>query len=187
VDEIAGDQNFVKGMRMAPQRLTAFDEELTLQKNIDGSLSMALDNQREYTAFQFDLYLPEGIDVTHMALNAERKQKHQLLYNKVEDGHYRVAAISTSNRTFNGNNGDLLGMLTTGMANGDIRLDNIHFFTVDGSDYLFDAVNLDVATGIENLTTSTKDVDSIYTLDGRRVSAAKKGIFIVNGKKVVLK
>ncbi len=44
----------------------------------------------------------------------------------------------------------------------------------------------DEATGIEELTTSDSNT-SIYDISGRKVSKARKGVYIINGKKVVVK
>jgi hypothetical protein len=41
-------------------------------------------------------------------------------------------------------------------------------------------------TGISNVSASTK-TNITYTLDGRRVENPTKGIYIMNGKKVVIK
>ena len=51
------------------------------------------------------------------------------------------------------------------------------------------ALNLgDESTGIESLTASLMGEGSIYTLDGRRIGkAAQKGVYIQNGKKVIIK
>ena len=51
------------------------------------------------------------------------------------------------------------------------------------------ALNLgDESTGIESLTASPMGEGSIYTLDGRRIGkAAQKGVYIQNGRKVVIK
>lgn len=43
----------------------------------------------------------------------------------------------------------------------------------------------DEETAISNLTTSLKGEEAIYDLSGRRVNKAQKGIYIVNGKKVL--
>lgn len=42
-------------------------------------------------------------------------------------------------------------------------------------------------TGIDTLETETPNAQTIYDLSGRRVSKAQKGLYIVNGKKVILK
>ncbi len=185
VNEIAGDQNFVKPM-MAPRKITADEESLSLTEGNSG-LSLALENQRSYTAFQFDLYLPEGVDVTTMMLNAQRKQKHQLLYNKVESGHWRVTAFSTSNRSFQGHDGELLSFALD--IEGDIALRNIQFFDAEGNGYQFDDICQSGVTGVKAIDHSPLTIDhsNIYDIQGRRHTKLQRGLNIVNGKKVFVK
>ena len=191
VNEIAGDQHFIKSSTVKP--LPEIHEVLSLTEKADGSLALNLVNQRGYTAFQFDVMLPEGVDIMQMALSSSRKQKHQLLYNKVEDGHYRVVALSTSNHTFSGNQGELLGFVTDSSINDGILIDDIHFFTPNGQDYLFDAVSLSGTTGIETVAEGVElqvgERPALYDMQGRKIllPASKKGIYIKNGKKVVIK
>ena len=45
----------------------------------------------------------------------------------------------------------------------------------------------DAATGIKNVETETKEDNKIYDLQGRQVTNPHKGIYIVNGKKRVIK
>lgn len=187
VNEIAGDQNFVKAKR-APSRTAESEDALSLTLTDEG-LALVLANQRDYTAFQFDLFVPEGTDVARMLLNAERKQKHQLLYNKVEEGHYRVAALSTSNRTFQGNDGELLNFTLEGVASGDVTIRDIHFFDTEGGDYMFCDLQSSSATEISSLKEeqTTTRPHGIYDLQGRKVETMSHGIYIVNGKKVIIK
>ena len=43
------------------------------------------------------------------------------------------------------------------------------------------------ATGIDQIATGADTTKSVYDLSGRRVNKAIKGIYIVNGKKVLVK
>lgn len=191
VNEIAGDQHFVKSSTV--KLLPEIHEVLSLTEKTDGSLALNLENQRGYTAFQFDIFLPEDVDITEIALNGSRRQQHQLLYSKVGDGHYKVAALSTSNRTFSGSKGELLGFITDSSIHDGILIDDIHFFTPNGQDYLFDAVSLSGTTEIETVAEDKELQDgehpSLYDMQGRKILSpvGRKGIYIVNGKKVVIK
>jgi len=188
VNDIVGDQNFVRAKRASSR--TAESEDVLSLTQTDEGLALVLANQRDYTAFQFDLFVPDGTDVARMLLNAERKQKHQLLYNKVEEGHYRVAALSTSNRTFQGNDGELLSIALNSDNDGEIAIRNIHFFDTKGGDYMFNEILYEGATTGIAVTPSTTPMDgAFYTIDGRRIGKkpATKGLYIVNGKKVVIK
>ena len=192
VNEIAGEQNFVKPWR-APQQNSVADDVLTLTST-DNGMSLCMENERNYTAFQFDLFLPAGTDATDMLLNAQRKQGHQLIYNKVEEGHYRVAAISTSNRTFSGYKGELLAVGLEGIASEDICLRNIRFFTTDGEEHRFDDIVMQSSTATDIASPrqpSNEEAQDIYDLQGRKMVNGKwlngkssKGIYIVNGKKI---
>ena len=190
VNEIAGDQNFAKAYGAPRQNLG--DDRLTLTENDDHSLSFSMESQRPYTAFQFDLYTNSEDDVMNLRLNTARKNGHQLLYNKVDKGHYRVVALSVANNGFNGNGGELLNIQLDGFNSADMTIGNIHFITTDGTDHQFDDLSLSSATGIESLTpnSSPEGEGNVYDLSGRKVSESSvlpKGVYVVNGKKVIVK
>lgn len=48
-------------------------------------------------------------------------------------------------------------------------------------------VFVDETTGIANVNSQMNDVKSIFNLNGQRVEKAQKGLFIINGKKVLVK
>lgn len=182
VNAIAGSQNFVKGW--GTPRVVETDDALTLIER-DGTQSLFLKNGRFYTAFQFDLYVHDGTDVKQMLLNAERNQGHQLLYNKVENGHYRVAALSIRNNEFNGNDGELLNIVLSNAYANEVNICNICFFDTEGNKYLFDDIVGAITTDlIPALSQETKD---IYDLQGRKHATLQHGINIVGGKKVIVK
>ena len=183
VNSIVGEQNFVKPL-VAPEGIDR-DDDLTLVEG-GGCLSLNLGNTRYYTAFQFDLHLPQGVDLDVIALNAKRKQGHQLLYNKVEDGHYRVAALSTNNSTFAGNEGELLNIVLAGVPEDKVNIRNIHFFDADGNDYLFDDLESTVATNLNSPVPSDQKGE-IYDLYGRKRTMLQHGINISGGKKILVR
>ena len=73
---------------------------VALTENDVHSLWSLLNGDGLYASFQFQLNLPANVDVTQMKLNSLRKQKHQLLYNRVREGQWCVVALSTSSREF---------------------------------------------------------------------------------------
>ena len=186
VNEIAGDVNWSRPL-YAP---AISDGILTLTRNVDQSLSLSLEGNCEYTAFQFDLLMPEEMDVTQLTLNSQRKQSHQLLYNKLGNGHYRVVALSTSNHSFNGTTGELLNMAFDDQPTDGIVIDNIHFVTTRGNDELFSAIGIsgDTPTSISSVSSNVTNSDGkIYNLNGQRLTKTQKGVYIINGKKVNIK
>ena len=182
INDIAGDQNFVKAL-VTPE-ITGNDM-LTLKHN-NGNFSLCLNNEHQYTAFQLDLYIPENADVSKMILNAQRNQKHQLLYNKVEEGHYRVAALSTSNNEFIAKEGELLNIVMNGVSYDEVSVRDILFFDVKGIDYQFDDIE---GANTTSLTPSLSkgEGDVIYDLQGRKRSTLQRGVNIVGGNKVIVK
>ena len=85
------------------------------------TLSISMKNTTEIASFQFDLALPEGVDVVYnvaddeyaIDLNTERTtlKRHSIAVNKQTDGTYRVVCSSSKNYGFNGNDGEVLTVL----------------------------------------------------------------------------
>ena len=183
VNDIVGNQNFAR-IQLDTNR-DASNNMLTLTRR-NGNLSLNLKNESCYSAFQFDLYVPEGMDVSGIMLNPERKHKHQILYNKIEDGHYRIAALSTVNNIFKGHDGELLNITLDEIPDNEISIRKILFFDSEGQSYQFDDIESMIVTQIENLSsTILKEKEIIYDLQARKRDKLQRGINIVNGKKIV--
>lgn len=185
INHIAGDQNFVKA-RFAPAWSVERNDVLSLTQS-SNSLALNLSNGRGYTAFQFDLYVSNDAIVNQMMLSSERRQGHQLLYNKLETGHYRVAVLSTSNSTFQGDEGELLSFAVEGAPFAEASIRNILFFDTHANGYAFDDMSIDMATGLHDVNINGNKDDVIYDLQGRKLSKVQRGVNIVNGKKTVVK
>ncbi len=187
VNEIAGDTQFARSFMTTLQ--SCEKNVLTLCSNNDSRLSLHMEGNAQYTAFQFDLWTPKDIELIQVALNSQRRQGHQLLYNKVSDGHYRMVVLSTSNNVFKGTSGELLGMMLDGFDTNDIRVDNIHFVTTDGIDVPFDALGLsdDSVTDIHTTKMVGSETRDIYNMNGQRLIAPQKGLNIIGGKIVLVK
>ena len=187
VNEIAGDTQFARQLR-APEQTGS--DVLTLCSVDDTRLSFKLDGSGRYAAFQFDLWLPSDVDVMQLSLNNERCQSHQLLYNKVGDSHYRVVALSASGSAFNGASGELLDLTFDGFATDEVRIDNIHFVTTNGTDVPFDALGVTITgkvTAIRSAENSSEGAQPAYNLNGQRLESPRKGLNIIGGKKIVVK
>ena len=78
-------------------------------------VAISLNNPKKmYSAFQFDLLLPEGISIAKndkgkfiASLNEDRKDDHTLNVSDRGDGVYRLMTFSMSNATFSGTQGAL--------------------------------------------------------------------------------
>ena len=76
----------------------------------------------------------------------------------------------------------------------DTMIDNIHFVTAQGKDLLFDAIGIsgDTPTGISDASRlndngERRNGNIVYNLNGQRLIKAQKGLYIIHGKKVVVK
>ena len=81
--------------------------------------------------------------------------------------------------------------------NDEVAIRNIHFFTADGSDYQFDDISLSGTTAIHSLNNgkgTNVGSSTVYDMQGRKIMSGDssnrqlpKGLYIINGKKVVIK
>ncbi len=181
------DGSAAPNIASAPMKMIEGDEHVGLTLDPNGVISLSLDNVRRYSAFQFDLTLSEGSEVS-LAQLTERKNGHQLVYNKVGENTYRFVAISLSGNSFRDFEGTLLNIMAGSRDAETVSATNIRMITSDGVTYLFEDVLAAMPTDIaEVMTQGNSDADAIYNLSGMRVERAGKGVYIVNGKKVIIK
>ncbi len=177
VNHIAGDQSFVKAM-YAPRRAEVSSEVLKLSKYGD-NISLKLTTDKAYTAFQLDLVLPEDTDIEQLMLNPKGEQKHQLIYNKLEPGRYRVAVFSPANRTFEDYGDELLSFISESENSMSIIAERIQFFDTLGNGYMFDTVGVELETGVATLKTGTSAKTDVYDLQGRKFTQPQRGVNII--------
>jgi len=186
VNHIAGDQNFVKALILPELSYNYGQCQLQLLSSGQNALSLCLDGDADFTAFQFEVDVPEGTDISAIRINDMRKEGHQLLYNKVWENHYRVTALSLSNFVFKGSIGELLRFSVDGQTKDDICIHDIHFVTANGTDVSYDALYVSgTVTGIADVNANGSN-DVIYDLQGRKLSKVQHGVNIINGKKVIV-
>ena len=166
-------------------------------------------NTAAIRGFQFDLYLPEGMTVVKSSkgkiqgtLNADRlpdEDEHQLTFSEQPDGAIRFLCSSQYDETFTGNDGELITLkvkVAAGMADGDypIQMKKMKLTETDISKF-YEAELIetmvtigDGTSGISNVNVNDND-NRYYTLDGQLLQGkpTQKGVYIVNGRKVVMK
>ncbi len=170
-------------------------------------LQVCLDNQGKYCSFQFDLVLPKGIsvetttnadgDVEYVAsIVNDRCIKHILADNLLDNGtRFRVVVISLSNTNIAGTTGPVVNINLKADADMDLgeqtlRIENITLATKDEKEYYptpnESKINV-TTTGIDNVSMPLDpSKQKIYNLQGMKVNKVSKGVYIVNGKKVVV-
>ena len=141
---------------------------------------LGIDQPERFTATQFDVTLPEGMELVDARL-ASATTDHQLTFVKRGDNEYRVIGLSMSNTTFRSINGQLIKLEVSGSAvDSDVKMSNVLFVTPTAT----------VMTSIDKcLNTAKAADDSLYDLKGQRLSNQQlgKGIYIMNHKKVIIK
>lgn len=113
-----------------------------------GKLTVSLDNETSYVAFQMDIALPEGVTVASedaiapnlarldknatVAITGSENSDFTIVYNTINSGRtLRVVAYNLQNREIKSNAGELFTVTLTGYAGGEITVDNIKFVTAD--------------------------------------------------------
>ena len=113
-----------------------------------------------------------------------------MVYNQIGENTYRFAAISFTNKPFEGYDGSVINILAGNPDLDDIVVENIRFVTADGAIHQFENIGGAIPTGIVQVMGDSRKAyeDGVYyNLSGVRVDHPTKGVYILNGKKVVIK
>ena len=177
------------------------------QSGTQATLSINMKNTAAIRGFQFDLYLPEGVTIGKSAkgkilcsLNPARLPEddaHTIMVAEQENGTFRFLVNSMDDETFTGNDGEVISVtinLAETMADGDypILLENIKLSESDISKYYTTESVLSTLTVVNDVTgiqsvSANKATKSIYNLAGQKMKNTRKGVNIVDGKKVLVK
>ena len=156
------------------------DAELLGQK-----LQLMLNNSREYTAFQVSVGLPEGTVLDNVSINKKRAGQHVVDAIPQGNNQYLIVGYSLNNLPIAGNDGTLLNLITKGGEPASVTINHVAFATADGRVFRLDGAD---ATGLNSLFTEDRLNVRIFDLQGRQLGRqAAKGLYIVNGKKTVVK
>ena len=122
-------------------------EDFSINPGETKVVSILLDNEVEYSAFQADLYMPSGLSVAqddgyYMIDLTDRKGKDHTISSKLlVDGGIRIMSYSTSLKVYSGNSGALVTMTITAeeTITGSVTLsmNNILFTTPMGEEVVF--------------------------------------------------
>ena len=103
---------------MADNRLWMAD--FSIEPGETKRVSLMLDNDKVFTAFQVDLVLPEGISIVtksngkpNVTINTDRADDHQMVTNIRENGHVSILMMSLESTPIMGNSGEIVSMQFT--------------------------------------------------------------------------
>ena len=147
---------------------------IQLAPNSNKQISIKLNNQSaNYTAFQFDMILPDGVKVAGDAsLNIERMADHQLSAANLGNNRYRFLAYSMTNSVFSGTSGVLMNLtLTADDVNGSgtktCDICSQVFVEPDGSQHTMDDqfVSIEIVNDDKQSITISSAKQVIYMSD----------------------
>ena len=147
------------------RRASATSSKLVISRN-----NIQLRNAEAYTAAQFDINLSNGQSISNVVLNVS--SDHDLYWKMVDANTYRVVVYSMTNAAFRANSDNLFTVFMTGSQNATIS--NELLIKADGT------------TGIDAIRTEVEN-GNVYDMNGRQVKNPRKGVYIINGRKVVVK
>ena len=203
---------FANIMRAEDTDLSAIDNVIYVasQEAAPGNtltMSMRMKNAAPIRGFQFDLYLPDGVTAVKnnkgryvSSLNSDRLEdddEHTLTIAEQDDGCIRFLCGSQYDENFTGNEGEIVTLsvlISESIADGKypVILKNIKLTETDISKY-YETESVESTLTIVTTTTNIKAINQEkgnnqwHNLQGQRVKAPRKGINIINHKKVVVK
>lgn len=163
------------GHAAAPARGEKMEGESLSMTQGTNRIAINLANVTDYTAFQMDLVLPEGMKLVGAELSNRASESHKLYSRAQLDGSIRMVASSVKGETFSGNEGAVLYIDVEGT--GTPELLNILFSDANAVTRSF-AIGND-ATGIDTVSTFESLKQKVYDLGGRMKNSLKKGINII--------
>ena len=136
------------------------------------TVSLILDNETEFTAFQTDLYLPEGISIVPNSakMTSRGYASHSISMKSFSDGRTRIACLSPNSDAFRGNRGALLTIAFT--ANKDaaetskIQMKNQIFVTPHVKEYKLPNSECTVTTERALVESITLEPTSLVLVEG---------------------
>ena len=175
----------------APKRLSVLTsgndclrgEGVTLTAGEKRTVSIRLDNDMGYAAFQLDLTLPEGLTASNFQLT-DRVGNHAFNVNTLANGKTRALCYSPAIETISGHSGALLTFDVTATAaiEGDILVDGIEFVTADCQTVLMNgfAIGVNTMTGVNEIAggQTVARVD-FFNLAGQQIDRPESGVTLV--------
>jgi len=172
----------VEGNKAVLEELEFLDGE---NKGISGGtgviLEKVLDETDVVTIYPYEKYADnEYVDVTGNMLIGSGNSTYDITGNDTSVGDYKAYILA------NGANG--VGFYPLASYTEDNQLaPHKAFLAVRKNQSATDFIGFGDTTGINNVERGALNVEGCYTLDGRRVENPTKGLYIINGKKVLVK
>ena len=186
-----------------------FVEDFSIKAGQTVDVKLDLTNSTPYAAIQCEITFPEGTDiaiskatgnyrVTPNVFNEDTEEgrtiDHTAALNKVSSGAYRFVISSMTSSNFVYSEGTILTIKLQAADTYDGaaftgKVDAVVLVKANGEKVEIGSTTFQVngETGIKDIKANATSDSPIYDLQGRRVEKTTKGLYIVNGNKVVMK
>ena len=157
--------------------------DITIAAGETRRVSIVLNNEMDYTAFQCDLNLPEGLTANNFLLT-DRASRHAFDVNTLSCGKIRALCYSPAMDGIHGHEGALLTFDVTanGDVNGHITIDGIELVTTACQTVRLEAFAMGVnnASDVNELVTG-KTISKIeyFNLAGQQIESVESGVTLV--------
>jgi hypothetical protein len=185
-------------------QFTANPAQLQIAEGETKELIFSLKTDVEVTAYQMYIQCPDGIEIaTRMNDDEEEelsidvvgnrhKTSHKLTTGKEKDvkGSYMISASSDKSALLRETEGEVFKVTFKAIAdvNGAITINRALAGTPEGQKFKFDDFEIMVSPdAINSITADETKSGIIYNVAGQRVSKAAKGVYVIDGKKYVVK
>lgn len=164
------------------------DNSMLLRTQEDGSVSVSVNNAGQYVASEFIVEVGAG----QLLEDVTADKRHRVTFSQIDDMHYKVMSYASDNSTF----ADSDAFMTLHVSGaGMIGVSEALLVDENHQGVTFAPAAGGYTTGIEPTPNpSLKGSERIYDLSGRKLETrsmelrtSPKGVYIVNGKKQVVK
>jgi hypothetical protein len=158
-------------------------EGITLASGETRRVSILLDNEMGYNAFQLDINLPDGLTASNLQVT-DRAAGHAFDVNTLLNGNIRALCYSPALTVINGHEGALLTFDVTaaGDVNGDILVNGIELVTADCQSMKLDAftIGINKASRVNELATD-KTIAKVeyFNLAGQKIELPSTGVTLI--------
>jgi surface protein len=145
-----------------------------------------------FTAVQFTVSVPEGGSISDIGLIGNNQNTHKVAWQQIDESNYAVVVYSNTNQMFSPENGCIMEIALSDGNRTDITTGNVILATPQGERVWLNSLPAYTTTGIEGLT--KVEYYDVYDMNGRMVrkecrsiNGLASGVYIINGKKMVIK
>ena len=170
--------------KSAPAHGRGTTSSMSLSRN-GNTVTLHLDATEPFTAFEMTLALPAGCTLTSTKVIPARSRGHQVITHRLDDGRYRVAVVTFAGTSLADNGTPLLQFTMEGLQADELSVDDILLTNQQYEEITLPGIQ-GVATGINELEVEEADAP-IYSIQGIQTKTPTRGIYIQNGRKVVIR